>query len=163
MSKDTDAMHTEFLPIENYVPHRAPMLLLGRLLAADEDMAVAEVTVPRDGLFILDAGMPSWVGMEYMAQTVAAWAGWRAQQKGQSVKIGFLLGSRKYEATQPYFTPGSRLTVSVHCELLGANGLGMFDCRIHADGDKELATARISVFEPEDGRAYISASSAGNP
>ena len=45
MSKDTDAMHTEFLPIENYVPHRAPMLLLGRLLAADEDMAVAEVTV----------------------------------------------------------------------------------------------------------------------
>lgn len=153
-------MSTEFLPVENYVPHRGPMLLLDRLLAADVDSAVAEVTVPQGGMFLHDAGMPSWVGMEYMAQTVAAWAGWNALRKGQAVKIGFLLGSRKYEAAQAFFAPGMRLKVSVQCDLMGDNGLGMFDCRIHAEDERELASARISVFEPEDGSAHISPSPA---
>lgn len=162
MSDDT-LMSRELLPIENYVPHRGAMLLLDRLLAADDDTAVAEVTVPRDGLFLHDAGMPSWVGMEYMAQTVAAWAGWRALQKGKAVQIGFLLGSRKYETAQAFFAPGSRLTVSVRCELLGDNGLGMFDCRIEANGGEEVATARISVFEPGDGGAHMSPSAAAGP
>ena len=151
---------TELLPIENYVPHRGAMLLLDRLVAAGVDRAVAEVRVPRGGLFLHDPGMPSWVGMEYMAQTVAAWAGWNALRKGETVKIGFLLGSRKYEAAQAFFAPGSRLTVRVRCELLGGNGLGMFDCRIKGEGEGELASARISVFEPEDGSAYISPSPA---
>ncbi|RYF71025.1 MAG: hypothetical protein EOO29_30780 [Comamonadaceae bacterium] len=152
-------MSSELLPIENYVPHRGAMLLLDRLLAADDESAVAEVTVPRDGVFLHDAGMPSWVGIEYMAQTVAAWAGWQALQKGRAVQIGFLLGSRRYETSQAFFAPGTRLSVSVRCELMGDNGLGMFNCRIEADGEKELATARISVFEPEDGNAYIPPSS----
>jgi len=148
-------MSSELLPIENYVPHRGAMLLLDRLLVADDESAVAEVMVPRDGLFLHDAGMPSWVGIEYMAQAVAAWAGWRALQKDKPVQIGFLLGSRRYEATQPFFAPGTLLTISVRCELLGDNGLGMFDCRIQADGEKQLATARISVFEPVEGNTYI--------
>jgi predicted hotdog family 3-hydroxylacyl-ACP dehydratase len=156
-------MSCDFLSIENYVPHRGAMLLVDRLLAAHDDGAVAEVTVPRDGLFLHDAGMPSWVGIEYMAQTVAAWAGWRALQKGQAVQIGFLLGSRKYETAQAFFAPGTRLTVSVHRELMGDNGLGMFDCRIHDADETPLATARIAVFEPEDGRAYISPSPSASP
>lgn len=156
-------MSSEFLSIENYVPHRGAMLLLDRLLAAHEDGAVAEVTVPSDGLFLHDAGMPSWVGIEYMAQTVAAWAGWRALKKGQVVQIGFLLGSRKYETAQAFFAPGMRLQVSVHRELMGDNGLGMFDCQIYAADETPLATARIAVFEPEDRHAYIPPSPAASP
>lgn len=148
-------MSSEFLPIENYVPHRGPMLLLDRLQSADADGAVAEVTVPHDGLFLHDAGMPSWVGIEYMAQTVAAWAGWRALQKGQAVQLGFLLGSRKYEAAQAFFEPGAILQVSVRCEMRGSSGLGMFECSIHGAQGAELASARISVFEPEDGGAFM--------
>ncbi len=153
-------MSTELLPVENYVPHRGAMLLLDRLIAADVDSAVAEVTVPRGGLFLHDAGLPSWVGMEYMAQTVAAWAGWNALRKGQAVKIGFLLGSRRYETAQAFFAPGALLRVSVHCDLMGDNGLGMFDCRIHGQDETALASARISVFEPEDGSAHTSPSPA---
>ena len=146
----------EFLPIENYVPHRGAMLLIDRLLAADEESAVAEVTVPRDGLFLQDEGMPAWVGLEYMAQTVAAWAGWSATQAGKPVKLGFLLGTRKFEAGVDFFVPDERLTVHVHCELVGENGLGMFDCTIRAE-EQVRATARISVYEPEDGSAYVRA------
>ncbi|QNP49322.1 ApeP family dehydratase [Diaphorobacter aerolatus] len=147
---------TEFLPIENYVPHRGAMLLLDRLLSADDEGAVAEVTVPRDGLFLQDQGMPAWVGLEYMAQTVAAWAGWRALQARQPVKLGFLLGTRKFDSTVDFLAPDTRLTVQVQCELLGDNGLGMFDCTIRVNDDVR-ATARISVYEPEDGSAYVQA------
>jgi len=153
-----------FLPIENYVPHRGVMLLLERLLHADAEGAEAQVTVPRDGLFVQDAGMPAWVGMEYMAQTVAAWAGWQALQAQRAVKLGFLLGTRKYQAACGHFAPGAVLLVRVRSELVGENGLGMFACEIvqgGPEGDRGqecvLAQARISVYEPEDGSAYIRA------
>lgn len=148
----------EFLAIENYVPHRGPMLLLDRLLQADAESAVAQVTVPRDGLFLQDAGMPAWVGVEYMAQTVAAWAGWRALQRQQTVKLGFLLGTRKFQAHCSHFAPDMLLEVLVRSELVGENGLGMFDCQIRRQGcELVLAQARISVYEPDDGSAYIHA------
>lgn len=143
------------LPIENYVPHRGTMLLLDKLLHADAETAVAEVTVPRDGLFLQDEGMPAWVGLEYMAQTVAAWAGWQAIQSGQWVKLGFLLGTRKFDAQCAFFAPDSVLRVLVRSELVGGNGLGMFDCQIQDAKAAVLAQARVSVYAPDDGSAYI--------
>lgn len=145
-----------FLPVEHYLPHRGTMQLLDRLLAAGPEFAIAQVRVPRDSLFHQVQGVPGWVAIEYMAQTVAAWAGWNALQRQQSVKLGFLLGSRKFVALQPFIAPGSVLQVHVSCELMGDNGLGMFDCQV-LDGEQVLATAKVSVFEPTDGRAYLSA------
>ena len=37
---------------------------------------------------------------------------------------------------------------------MGDNGLGMFACRL-LDGDDEVATANVSVFEPPDPDAYL--------
>ena len=134
-------------PIEAYVPHRGTMLLLDRLLELDDEHAVAEVTVPSQGLFVRDGGVPAWVGIEYMAQTIAAWAGGRRRARGETAKIGFLLGSRRYDVRQPAFASGSILRVEIHCEMVGDNGLGAFACRILSQGE-ELATARVTVFEP---------------
>lgn len=151
----TQAIHTKFLPIEQYVPHRGSMLLIERLLDAGAEHAVAQVKVPRDGMFNQLRGVPSWVALEYMAQTVAAWAGWSAQTRGEPIKLGFLLGSRKFETSQSFMHPGSVLRVCVQCELFGSNGLGMFDCRV-LEQENVIAQAKISVFEPADGQAYLS-------
>ena len=44
---------------------------------------------------------------------------------------------------------GSVLRVSVHCELVGTNGLGMFDCRIQPQGeDSVLAQAPWNLRVP---------------
>ncbi|MNR45943.1 hypothetical protein D3C85_1648500 [compost metagenome] len=48
------------------------------------------------------------------------------------------------------------MRVEVRCELIGSNGLGMFDCQV-LEHDRPLARARISVYEPEDGAAYLQA------
>jgi predicted hotdog family 3-hydroxylacyl-ACP dehydratase len=112
------------------------------------------VDVPFDGLFVRDGAVPAWVGIEYMAQTVSAWAGARARGQGGAPRAGLLLGSRRYEARRNAFPSGARLRVEARCELMGANGLGQFDCRIEMDGE-EVATARIAVFDPPGGADFL--------
>lgn len=145
------------LPIETYVPHRDTMLLIKQLKAADSESAVTELRIPRDSPFMENGSVPSWIAIEYMAQTIAAWAGYQAVQENRPVRIGFLLGTRKFEAHQPHLRVGSLIRVEARCELQGDNGLGMFDCRAW-EGDTLIAQAQISVFEPEDGAAFVAAS-----
>jgi predicted hotdog family 3-hydroxylacyl-ACP dehydratase len=123
------------------------MSLLETVEHCDGQGIVARVRVPADGLFADADGVPSWVGIEYMAQAVAAWSGARARLGGGAPRIGYLLGSRRYEASVAAFEAGAELQVFAQCELMGDNGLGMFDCRITQDG-RVLASGRISVFEP---------------
>jgi predicted hotdog family 3-hydroxylacyl-ACP dehydratase len=145
--------------IERVVPHRGTLLLIDRLLEWDSESVVVELRVPADGPFSTEEGVPAWVGVEYMAQTIAAWAGCRARRAGGEPSVGFLLGTRRYVCTEAYFRPGAVLRVEARCELLGDNGLGMFGCRI-LQGGNELASANVSVYEPADAKAYLESNEA---
>ncbi len=140
--------------IEDVVPHRQDMCLLERITQWDQEAIEAELVVPETGLFVENGEVPAWVGIEYMAQAIAAWAGCRARAAGNPPQLGFLLGSRRYSSRCSGFPSGTRLRVQARCELLGDNGLGMFACRILA-GEEEWATANVSVFEPADAMAYL--------
>lgn len=141
--------------VAQWIPHRGAMQLLDRIVEVDAENAVAEVRVPLDGLFTQDGQVPAWIGIEYMAQTISAWAAGRFQANGgEGAKLGLLLGSRRYVAHCEGFPCGATLRVRTHCEIMGDNGLGMFDCSIHMDG-REMATAKVSVFEPEDAYAFL--------
>lgn len=144
-------------PIESLVPHSGPMLLLDRVLSADEDNLCAEVRIGAGSMFFDGAGVGSWIGIEYMAQAIAAHAGWLAQRRGGEVKVGFLLGSRKYETTRPRFASGSVLRVHVHRALQGDNGLGAFECRIEeaAAQPVTVATATVTVFQPHNVNQFL--------
>lgn len=136
------------------VPHGGAMLLLDALIHADEEHAIARATVRPTQLFVDAHGMPAWVGVEYMAQTIAAWSGARARRGGNAPAIGFLLGSRRYACDVPAFPRGSVLTITARVELIGDNGLGMFSCAIDMDG-REVARANVSVFQPADAQAFL--------
>jgi len=135
---------------EAWIPHRGAMRLLDRVLEVGPEHSVAEVDVPFDGLFVRDGAVPAWIGVEYMAQAVSAWAGGRARLAGGAPRVGLLLGTRRYEARCAGFPAGAQLRVEVRCELMGDNGLGLFDCCIRMDGE-EVASAKISVFDPPEG------------
>ncbi len=140
-------------PIEAMVPHSGRMLMVDALLANDEDSVVVAAEVRADNLFADAQGVPAWVGIEYMAQAIAAWAGCRALARNEPTKIGFLLGTRRYDCRCRSFAIGARLRIEARRELFGENGLGMFACRI-LEGDTELASANVSVFEPPDPAAF---------
>ncbi len=140
--------------VERLVPHRGGMLWLERIVACDDEGAVAEAVVRDDHPFLDGGGVPAWVGIEYMAQCIAAWAGGRALARGKPVSPGFLLGTRRYDCQRPMLAIGTRLRVEARRELMGDNGLGLFACRI-LDGDEQIAVANVSVFEPPDPDAYL--------
>lgn len=147
--------------LDDWIPHRGAMRLLDRVVLVDEERAVAEVDVPVDGLFTRDGQVPAWIGIEYMAQTISAWAAGRAKRStgssgagGGAPKLGLLLGSRRFVAHRDGFPCGTTLRVEARCELIGDNGLGLFDCRI-ALGKEEVAAARVSVFEPDNAIEFL--------
>ena len=136
------------------LPHSGPMVLLDRVIRADEDSLCAEVRIRPDSLFCAQGGVGAWVGLEYMAQAIGAYAGYTARLRGEPVKIGFLLGTRRYECTRPLFTVGSLLKVCVKRVVQIDNGLASFDCHID-DDHGPLANANVTVFQPADARAVL--------
>ncbi len=147
------------IDIHSLVPHSGAMSLLGRFLAADEETLSAEVRIAPDSMFCQDGAVGAWVGVEYMAQAVAAHAGWCARQRGEPVRVGFLLGSRKYACSVAAFAVGTVLRIDVRRALQGENGLGAFDCRIEDENGTELATATITVFQPPNVEEFLQRSS----
>ncbi|MTV37933.1 3-hydroxylacyl-ACP dehydratase [Duganella radicis] len=142
--------------IRMLVPHSGQMVLLDRAVSADADNLCAEVRIHEGSMLAGETGVGSWVGIEYMAQAVAAHAGWLALQRGEEVKVGFLLGARKYEASVPAFALGSVLRVHVHRVLQGDNGLGAFECGIDiVDGLVNAATATVTVFQPHNVNQFL--------
>ena len=138
------------------LPHSAPMILIDEIIQYTPDQMIATLTVPRDGLFndaAFNGDVPAWVGIEYMAQTIAAHAGWKARLGGCAPSIGFLLGTRKFETNVSAFCVGTQLVVTVQEVMQAENGMAVFDCQINAEGIE--VTARINGFQPKDASIFL--------
>lgn len=145
--------------IRQYVPHAGLMCLLDRVLASGDTWLEAEVTVRPESLFCDGASVGAWVGIEYMAQAIAAFGGVRARRENQAVKIGFLVGTRKYVSQWPVFPVGSSLLVRVDQQYEADNGLSVFDCRLSC-AQEEVAIATITVFQPADPAEFLKGTAA---
>jgi predicted hotdog family 3-hydroxylacyl-ACP dehydratase len=137
----------EMPDIRALVPHSGPMVLLDRVISADEESLCAEVRIRSDSLFCLAGNVDAWIGLEYMAQAIGAYAGYTAHLRGEPVKVGYLLGTRCYECTRPVFTVGTVLRIHVKRVLQSENGMGSFECRID-DANGQLASANLAVYQP---------------
>jgi predicted hotdog family 3-hydroxylacyl-ACP dehydratase len=130
------------------VPHQAPMVLLDTILSYDPaEGTVAQVEIREDAPFATRDGVPAWVGIEYMAQCIAAFGGCEALARGDPPPIGYLLGTRRYEARQPIFSSGAILVIRAK-PLFTEGGMGSFACSIEAEG-QEVGTATINTFTPQ--------------
>jgi predicted hotdog family 3-hydroxylacyl-ACP dehydratase len=139
--------------VSELLPHSGPMLLIGEPITSGDTWAEASVRIGEDSQFYQSGrGVPSWVGVEYMAQTIALYAGISARRNGQHVKIGFLLGTRRYEVQTEYFCLGTLLRIRADRVWQDAQ-MAVFECHID-DGDR-LAEAQLNVFQPDDTRAFL--------
>ncbi|MGI2117853.1 hotdog family protein [Shewanella sp. SM72] len=150
--------------IADFIPHRAPMILLDKIIGYRRDNLETEVTITAKSPYFDDKhrAVPNYVGIEYMAQSIAALAGVEAKLRNDKIRVGFLLGSRKlalyakqYELGRTYRTQVSRLYQE-------ESGLAVFDCQIfllpEAGSDQEkilVAEANVNVFQPQDTQAYF--------
>ena len=56
--------------ILDVVPHQTPMLLLDKLESYSDNTLVSSLTIKEDSLFYEELGVPTWIGLEYMGQTI---------------------------------------------------------------------------------------------
>jgi predicted hotdog family 3-hydroxylacyl-ACP dehydratase len=142
-------------PIEDLVPHRGIMLWLDGVSAGDETAIEAHATVPAAAWYLDARGaMPAWIGIELMAQAVAAHVGLRGWLAGTPPKPGVLLGSRAYRASASSVAGGTRLQVSARSAYADESGFGAYDCAIRSSAGS-LAEATLKVYEPADFGAFL--------
>lgn len=137
--------------IEKLVSHRAPMLLLDRVIEASQLHAMVETIITRNSSFyIAGQGVPAWVGIEYMAQAVAVLGGVQALEDSDPVPMGYLLGTRSYHCSIPWFNDGCVLRVSCEEDVLDGNGLGAYNCQIAMEQFEifdVVAQSRLIVYK----------------
>lgn len=136
--------------VAELLPHDGNMVLLDKVIEFDQDSMVTEVIVRDDGLFNNSVGavktVPAWLGIEYMAQTVAALDGMLCKIAGRPINLGFLLGTRRYLCNMGALTVDTVLRVKVK-RLIEDQGLAVFDCEITGDGIQ--MSAKLNVYQPD--------------
>ncbi len=139
-----------FPNIEQLIPHRGPMRLIDRMVATSEDSMSVEARIhPSCAFAIAGGGIPSYVGLEMMAQAICAYDGLRRFKMGLRPSVGFLLGCRKYVARQPYLAAGSVLTITARM-VFNDGDMASFDCFIRDDEPANFAEAALNVYRPAD-------------
>lgn len=143
------------IPIGTLVPHESTMLLLDSMLEADEHGTVCLVKVHEQSTFLQAEGVPALIGIEYMAQAIAAHGGYQAVIVGDPVRVGFLLGTPKLTSHVSFFPVGSSLRVEVEKDW-GDDEMLRFKCRIlDQDSCELLMEAGLNVFQPRDLGSYL--------
>lgn len=144
--------------VEDVVPHAGVMSLLDRVVDCGADNLVAEVAMTTQTLFAEDDGVPAWVGIEYMAQAIAAFAGVQRREQGLEAVVGFLVGTRKFSSSHSTFPFGTTLRIAVEREFQADNGLGVFACEITGRtraGEALTAQAALNVFQPDNVEDFL--------
>jgi len=139
--------------VEDLLMHRGAMSLLDSIDDYGDDWLRAKLEVRSDAMFAGDCGVPSWLGMEYLAQAIGAFEGVNRRLQGSAPKLGFLVGSRKYVCNTDYFSTGLLLTLQVVREIQAENGLAVFRCELTGEGVE--ASANINVFQPENAEEFL--------
>ncbi|CAM2838834.1 hotdog family protein [Vibrio diazotrophicus] len=139
---------TELPAIETLLPHDNPMILVDRALSIGATSIHSQVDIDKHLMFFNSETktVPAYVGIEFMAQSIAAWSGYQALQKGQQPPIGFLLGSRRYATECDQFTQGQTLDIFAD-QVMEDNGMAVFSGRIEYQGNT-IAQCQLNVYVP---------------
>jgi len=145
-----------FPPVADVLPHRGRMVLLSRILEHSDERTTCSVEIDADAPFVEPTGrVPAWVGVEYMAQCVAAHAGLCARARGEPARIGFLIGSRRLEFRTDGFQVGQMLVVEA-THVWGESESALFACRLLGDGfPSPLVEGNLNVFQPDSFERFV--------
>lgn len=143
-------------PIDQVVPQKFPMRLIDEIVAREAESLTCTVTVHADGLFFqAGRGVPAHIALEWMAQTCAAFAGCEALDGDGAVRIGFLLGTRDFRASQRWFAEHEQFYVRARLEYRDEE-FASFSCTLSRALDGPvLARAGLNVFHPRDAASVI--------
>lgn len=137
--------------VEALVPHRAPALLLERVVEALDDGLVCRGSIPADGPFAADGRASAFLGLELAAQTAAAFEalGRPRPEAGPRTeggpRIGYLAAIRDARFQVPELPAGTPLLATVR-RLGQAAALAMYSVAVTREDGSELLSATLSTY-----------------
>jgi predicted hotdog family 3-hydroxylacyl-ACP dehydratase len=140
-------MITEFPPVAELIPHDGHMVLLSEVLEHSEGETACALQVSPGVLVDPSGRVGAWIGVEFMAQCVAAHGGLLAFALGEEPKVGLLLGSRRVRFLRGHYEVGEKL-IARAIPVWGKDaGLMAFDCTLVCATTGDLyADARLNCF-----------------
>ncbi len=136
---------TQYPPIDRLIPQRAPILMVDRLLEAQDDTARTCLTVRPDNFFIDEDGCLDEVGLiEHIAQSASALAGYKAlAQEAPRPPVGYIGEVKRFRLVRRPQT-GETLVTTV---TLGAEtgGVSLLTGETQA-ADQTVATTQMKIF-----------------
>lgn len=144
-------MSESLLPAD-FLPHRPPMVLLAELISIDVPGEASAVADTSPGCIFYDPelkGVPACAALEYMAQTMALVVGAEHRRRGQTPKVGFVLGTRRMEVKVATFESGKRYVANAKC-VYDDDEFASFDCSITDPDGTTVATALFTAYQPPE-------------
>lgn len=149
----TEMTHQHW-PMQALLPHRYPMILIDDYDEASFSDAglTTEVTIREEDVFydVRLQGTPPSTALEYMAQSIAAYVGLLAVNRGETPAMGFVLGSRSLTLNLSAFRLGERYIIQVTPEF-SDDQFASFKAVIHDATQQCVASAMLNVFRVTDG------------
>lgn len=132
-------------PVERYLPHRPPMLLIDEIVDATETSVVCKTQIRPDCVFATDGIVHPAAMIEIVAQACAICSGMRAGDG--KPRSGMLVGCREAAFSVDSFAVGDELTITVE-KLVDQPQLTTFAGTVTRDG-ASCVTMQLSVVEGE--------------
>ena len=146
-------MSAAFPPVAELLPHAGEMVFLTDVLEHTETGTVCSVEVGAGPFIEPDGRVGAWIGIEYMAQCIAAHGILTALDSDEPPRIGMLLGSRRIRLHSGHFETGQRLIVRAKPTWGQRSGLVAFECSLEcATTGALLAEGRLNCFLAEQGQ-----------
>lgn len=137
-------MITDSWSLDELVDHRGPMAFIDELVSVEGDAACCRALIRVDNPFLLDNRLPAWVLVEYMAQSVAVFAGYTRAARGMEHRHGLLLGCRNLRMADVALEIGTRLEIEV-VQTARFESLGSFAGKVTCD-ETMAASGTLSVY-----------------
>ncbi|MBR1586958.1 MAG: 3-hydroxylacyl-ACP dehydratase [Kiritimatiellae bacterium] len=146
------------VPLDELLPHRPPMVLIDEVESFDAEARrlAARVTIGENQMFFDGQGVPSWVAIEYMAQTAAALAGCydRHVEPGRPPRPGLLLGTRRLDLALERFEAGKTYRIVAE-NAFSDSDAASFACRIEDEAGETVAAAHLNAYRPPDMEQFL--------
>jgi predicted hotdog family 3-hydroxylacyl-ACP dehydratase len=129
------------------LPHRAPMLMIGQVLACSAEQVRCTARIEADNPLLVDQLFPAFGGIELLAQASGILLAKREAMMGQ-VRPGAIAQIKRFSAGEQDIPVGSLLEIEANYS--GGNAtVGLFSGRVMFDRQPVLTGSLMIAMLPE--------------
>lgn len=129
--------------IEEYIPHRKPMVMVDGLDRVTDSMAVSKFCILPENVLVSNGCFSEAGLIENVAQTAAVHAGYWFRQNGKEIPSGYIAAVKDLTITSlPQMNSNIQTTIHVTNQILG---MTIVEGRVEQDG-KILCRCELKIF-----------------